>query len=165
MTVPTDHGRPLTTLPNHRLPVSHLADPARQNSDLDGKSPDTAAALARLRHHLRTVLSTELPKRAEAAHPRSTIDHDERKALAWAILDEAAAAHSEAELMANRLLVAKDTEQRVITEVINEVFGMAGLQPLLDDPSVETINVNRFDRVFAQYHDGRRTQVAPIAAS
>ncbi|MGH3843638.1 MAG: CpaF family protein [Pseudonocardiaceae bacterium] len=165
MTVPTGHGQPLTTLPNHRPPVSPLADPARQNSDLDGKSPDTAAVVARLRHHLRTVLSAELPKRAEAVRPRSTIDHDERKALAWAILDEAAAAHSEAELMANRLLVAKDTEQRVITEVINEVFGMAGLQPLLEDPSVETINVNRFDRVFAQYRDGRRTQVAPIAAS
>jgi Flp pilus assembly CpaF family ATPase len=118
-----------------------------------------------LRRRLRTVLSTELPKRAEAAHPRTTIDHDQREALAWAILDEAAQAHSEAELMANRMLVAKDAEQQVITEVINEVFGMAGLQPLLDDPSVETINVNRFDRVFVQYHDGRRAQVAPIAAS
>ncbi|MGH3609173.1 MAG: hypothetical protein ACRDRD_13930, partial [Pseudonocardiaceae bacterium] len=107
MTVPTDHGPPLTTLPNHRPPVPPLSDPARQNSDLDGKSPDTAAVVARLRHHLRTVLSAELPKRAEAVHPRSTIDHDERKALAWAILDEAAAAHSEAELMANRPLVAK----------------------------------------------------------
>jgi pilus assembly protein CpaF len=67
--------------------------------------------------------------------------------------------------MANRMLVAKDAEQQVITEVINEVFGMAGLQPLLDDASVETINVNRFDRVFVQYRDGRRVQVSPIAAS
>jgi pilus assembly protein CpaF len=165
MTVPTGHGQPLTTLPSHRLPVSPLADPVLQNSALGGELPDTAAVVARLRHHLRTVLSAELPERVEAAHRRSTIDHDERKALAWAILDEAAAAHSEAELMANRLLVAKDAEQQVITEVINEVFGMAGLQPLLDDPTVETINVNRFDRVLVQYRDGHRAQVAPIAAS
>jgi pilus assembly protein CpaF len=69
------------------------------------------------------------------------------------------------ELMANRELVTQDVEQRVITEVLNEVFGMAGLQPLLDDPTVETINVNRFDRVFVRYRDGRRVQVDPIAAS
>jgi Flp pilus assembly CpaF family ATPase len=30
---------------------------------------------------------------------------------------------------------------------------------------VETVNVNRWDRVFVQYTDGRRAQVAPIAAS
>ncbi|HEX6401696.1 MAG TPA: ATPase, T2SS/T4P/T4SS family [Pseudonocardiaceae bacterium] len=145
--------------------MSALDDPARLVSSLGSKSPDTAAALARLRQRLRTVLSTELPKRVEAAHSHHTIDHDQRKALAWAILDEAAQAHSEAELMANRMLVAKDAEQQVITEVINEVFGMAGLQPLLDDPSVETINVNRFDRVFVQYRDGRRAQVSPVAGS
>jgi pilus assembly protein CpaF len=165
MTVPADGGQPLATLPHHWPPLSPFTDPAGRDSDLGGKSPDTAVVVARLRHRLRTVLRTELPKRAEAAHPGAPIDHDQRKALAWAILDEAAAAHSEAELMANRMLVAKDAEQQVITEVINEVFGMAGLQPLLDDPSVETINVNRFDRVFVQYHDGRRAQVPPIAAS
>ena len=165
MTLPTDNGQQQSTLSSCQPPASPLVDPAPRNADLTKESPDTTAALTRLRNRLRTVLSTELPKRAEAAHPRTTIDHDQRKALAWAILDEAAQAHSEAELMANRMLVAKDAEQQVITEVINEVFGMAGLQPLLDDPSVETINVNRFDRVFVQYHDGRRAQVAPIAAS
>ena len=53
----------------------------------------------------------------------------------------------------------------MISEVINELFGMAGLQPLLDDRRVETINANRFDRVFVQYNDGHRAQVAPIASS
>jgi pilus assembly protein CpaF len=42
---------------------------------------------------------------------------------------------------------------------------MAGLQPLLDDPTVETINANRWDRVFVQYSDGHRAQVGPIAGS
>jgi Flp pilus assembly CpaF family ATPase len=67
--------------------------------------------------------------------------------------------------MSDRALVGRDVEQHVITEVINELFGMAGLQPLLDDPMVETINANRFDRVFLQYNNGRRAQVAPIADS
>jgi Flp pilus assembly CpaF family ATPase len=85
--------------------------------------------------------------------------------VARAILDDAVRTHSENELTANRTLVGRDVEQRVIIEVVNELFGMAGLQPLLDDPTVETINANRFDRVFVQYTDGRRAQVAPIASS
>jgi type IV secretory pathway ATPase VirB11/archaellum biosynthesis ATPase len=39
------------------------------------------------------------------------------------------------------------------------------LQRLLDDPAVETVNVNRFDRVFVQYSDGRRERAAPVAES
>lgn len=128
---------------------------------------DTAAALARLRQRLRGALGTQLPTQVQAGQQRTgaVVDHQARQELARAILDEAVRCHSEVELMANRELVTQDTEQRVITEVLNEVFGMAGLQPLLDDPTVETINVNRFDRVFVRYRDGRRAQVDPIAAS
>ncbi len=58
-----------------------------------------------------------------------------------------------------------DLEQQVVDEVLNEMFGMAGLQPLLDDPTIETINANRFDRVIIQHTDGRREHAAPIASS
>ncbi|MGH3719414.1 MAG: CpaF family protein [Pseudonocardiaceae bacterium] len=156
MTLQTNGGPPLTLLPGY---------PTGQGPRTQREAPDTAAALARLRRRLRDVLSTELPKRVEAQRPGMAVGREEREALAWVILDEAVAAYSEEELMANRMLVAKDAEQRVIIDVINEVFGMAGLQPLLDDPSVETINVNRFDRVFVQYRDGRRAQVPAIAGS
>lgn len=124
-------------------------------------------AVGRLRQHLRDTLGTELPQRVDAQQRRTgaAFTRDSRRELARAILDEAIRAHSEHELMANRSLVDRDIEQRVIGEVINELFGMAGLQPLLDDPRIETINANRYDRVFVQYTDGRRAQVAPIAAS
>jgi Flp pilus assembly CpaF family ATPase len=39
------------------------------------------------------------------------------------------------------------------------------LQPLLDDPAVENINVNGFDNVWVRYADGRRTRVGPVASS
>jgi pilus assembly protein CpaF len=170
MTVPTNGHPPLARRPGYPSPPAPgAAPPPATAAGLDpttgGALLDTAAAVARLRGRLREVLSSELPKRLAAQPSGAAGDPGEREALAWAILDDAVAAHSEEELMANRMLLTKDAEQRVITEVINEVFGMAGLQPLLDDPRVETINVNRFDRVFAQYQDGRRAQVAPIAAS
>ncbi|MEV6602775.1 ATPase, T2SS/T4P/T4SS family [Kutzneria sp. NPDC051319] len=128
---------------------------------------DTTAAVARLRQHLRDTLGTELPQRVDAQQRRSgaAVTREARRALAQAILDDAIAVHTERELDADRPLVDGPIEQRVVSEVINELFGMAGLQPLLDDPTIETINANRYDRVFAQYNDGRRAQVAPIAAS
>jgi pilus assembly protein CpaF len=128
---------------------------------------DISAAVGRLRQHLRDTLSTELPQRVDAQQRRSgsTITREARRALAQAILDDAVAAHTERELDADRPLVDDAVERQVIGEVINELFGMAGLQPLLDDPTIETINANRYDRVFVQYNDGHRAQVAPIASS
>jgi pilus assembly protein CpaF len=128
---------------------------------------DMSAAVGRLRQHLRDTLGTELPQRVDAQQRRSgtTVSREARRDLARAILDDAIAVHTERELDADRPLVDGPIEQRVVSEVINELFGMAGLQPLLNDPTIETINANRYDRVFVQYNDGRRAQVAPIAAS
>jgi pilus assembly protein CpaF len=148
--------------------------PAQQQGNLSSPQAPSEAepaqaseAVGRLLQHMRDTLGTELPQRVDAQQRRTSapVTREARRELARAILDDAVAAHSENELMDNRSLVGRDVEQRVITEVINELFGMAGLQPLLDDPTVETINANRFDRVFVQYNDGRRARVAPIAGS
>lgn len=123
-------------------------------------------AAARLRRRLREALAEQLPGRVTAAGPPGEPGPGGReRAIAREVLEAALAAHSEAELMANRALPDPQTEQRLITEVLDEVFGMAGLTRLLDDPAVETINANRFDRVFVQYADGHRARVGPVAGS
>lgn len=121
----------------------------------------------RLRIHLRSALASELPRRVEIEQRRSgqPVTRDRRRELASAIVDDGVGRHTESELLANRTLVSKDVEERVMAEVINEIFGIAGLQPLLEDPSVETINVNRWDRVFVQHADGRRRAAEPVASS
>jgi len=120
-----------------------------------------------LKQHLRAVLAEELPGQLDAHEKRSgaAMLPAARRSLGEAILADAARRHSERELTANRPLVTPEVERQVVAEVLNEMFGMAGLQPLLDDPTIETINANRFDRVIVQHTDGRRAQVAPIAAS
>jgi pilus assembly protein CpaF len=140
--------------------------PAQPPPPLREDSAD-AVAVGRLCQYLRDKLGTELPQRVDAQQRRTgaAVTREGRRELAREILDEAVQLHVENELEANRQLVGRDAEQRVIIEVINELFGMAGLQPLLDDPTVETINANRYDRVFVQYDDGRRAKVAPIAGS
>jgi len=124
-------------------------------------------AVERLRQHLRDALATQLPKRVDAhrQHTGTPAPLDVQRELAHMLLDNAVVAYSEHEMEAQRSLVDQPDEQRVINEVLNEMFGLAGLQPLLDDPTVETINANRFDRVFVQRTNGRRDRVPPIAAS
>jgi pilus assembly protein CpaF len=160
---PNDYPPPMPLRPHYQQGQA----PDWQSAPGGAEPVNATDAVGRLRQHLRDTLGTELPLRVDAQQRRTgaPVAREARRELAWVILDEAVAAHSESELLDNRSLVGRDVEQRVITEVINELFGMAGLQPLLDDPSVETINANRFDRVFVQYNDGRRARVASIAGS
>ncbi len=114
---------------------------------------------------LRARLRSELPDRLAAHTDIAGSPPDQRRRLGQRLAGEIARAHTETELMANRPLLDGATEQRVVTEVLDETFGMAGLQPLLDDESIENINVNGADRVFVRYADGTRAQLPPIAAS
>ncbi|MEV6639668.1 ATPase, T2SS/T4P/T4SS family [Amycolatopsis sp. NPDC051371] len=129
--------------------------------------PSTADAAQRLRARLRHALTTELPARIEGVTRPGDgpLPLARRREIAREVLASALAAHSEAELVAGRELADSSTETRLVDQVLDEVFGLGGLQPLLADPTVETIAVNRYDWVFVQYSDGRRTQAAPVAAS
>ncbi|MGH3761030.1 CpaF family protein [Actinophytocola sp.] len=125
------------------------------------------AAVERLRRRLRDEVGRTLPSRVEAAQ-RATdqpVVPATQRMLAQEILDHAVRTHSEDELLANRQLLGRDAEQRVVVEVLNELFGMAGLQPLLDDPNIETINITGHDRVFVQYAGGRRARLGSVAGS
>lgn len=136
-----------------------LPDPRLQDTD---HNTDPAAA-ARLRLRLREALAVELPKRIGDTSPGTMAAA--RREVASDIIDAAIRAHNEEELQANRPLLGSDIEAQLVVEILNEVFGLAGLQPLLDNPNIETININGADRVFVQYTGGRRAQLAPIAAS
>ncbi|MGW5054807.1 CpaF family protein [Actinokineospora sp. NPDC004072] len=133
----------------------------------DEDTADLSSGTTQLRQHLRDRLNTELPQRVADQQDRTgtTATREARRELVRGILDEALRVYTENELAAGRQLLPREVEQRVVGEVVNELFGMAGLQPLLDDPTVETINANRFDRVYVQYNDGRRAPVGPIAGS
>ena len=45
------------------------------------------------------------------------------------------------------------------------LFGVGRLQPLLEDPDVENIDINGCDRVFVSYADGREELHAAVAES
>ena len=72
-----------------------------------------------------------------------------RRLIAEALDDEAARALSDA-----RAPLDSATERQVGQAVFDALFGLGGLQPFLDDPEVENINVNGCDQVFVRYADG-----------
>ncbi|QFZ18485.1 CpaF family protein [Saccharothrix syringae] len=168
MTYPTDRcSAPMPLRPYQQIDKAPSVGGRVPAWSADENEGDPTAATTRLRQYLRERLNAELPQRVADQQDRTgtTSSREARRELARGILDEALRAHTEHELAAGRPLLPSEVEQRVVAEVVNELFGMAGLQPLLDDPTVETINANRYDRVFVQYGDGRRVQVGPIASS
>jgi pilus assembly protein CpaF len=112
--------------------AQHMPGP----SELPHRPAGEAAAVERLRQHLRDELSTHLSRRirADETAGRPPMDAPARRRLAEAILTDATEAHAQAELR-------------------NSATG--GMQPLLADTDIENINING-DRVFVKYADGRR---------
>ena len=62
-------------------------------------------------------------------------------------------------------LPTSEEEQRLAQSVLDALFGMGGLQSLIDDPSIENIDINGCDRVWVTYADGAKRAMPPIAES
>ncbi len=158
----------LTSMPSgsgpHTIPPN-LPGPV----ELPHRPAGEAAAVDRLRQHLREQLSTKLSERikADEGAGRAPMGAVQRRQMAEMILQDAAEAHAQAELRnsaSGGMLVLPDVEQRVIAAVLDEIFGLAGLDPLLKDTAIENINING-DRVFVKYADGRRKRLPPVVGS
>jgi Flp pilus assembly CpaF family ATPase len=61
--------------------------------------------------------------------------------------------------------VAPDDEAELATAIHSALFGVGRLQPLLENPDVENVDINGADEVFVQYHDGREERHPPVAES
>ena len=67
------------------------------------------------------------------------------------------------EINAGRTPLDAETEEQYAAAVHAALFGVGRLQPLLDDPEVENIDINGCDQVFVGYADGRETKADPVA--
>ncbi|MDI5969896.1 ATPase, T2SS/T4P/T4SS family [Streptomyces sp. SL13] len=145
------------TAPPRRLP-----GPA----DLSAAGIRTDAPAEQLRASLRQQLSAKLSERlrADEAAGRPGMSPEERRAAAESILADAAEAHTHQQLTRSASIVTPQVERQVIAAVLDEVFGLAGLEPLLRNTDIENINVTG-DRVFVRYADGTREQLPPIVGS
>lgn len=92
--------------------------------------------------------------------PMST--EDERQ-YARAVIAQILEEYARAEINAGRTPLDAETEEAYAAAVHAALFGVGRLQPLLDDPEVENIDINGCDQVFVGYSDGREERGEPVA--
>ncbi|WP_031042296.1 CpaF family protein [Streptomyces sp. NRRL F-5650] len=97
---------------------------------------------------------------AAGVPPMST--EDERH-YARAVIAQILEEYARAEINAGRTPPDAETEEAYAAAVHAALFGVGRLQPLLDDPEVENIDINGCDHVFVGYSDGREVRGEPVA--
>lgn len=101
----------------------------------------------------------------QIATPGANAAVDEQ-ARAEQYLDEWLGAEAHRRMAANQHAVSDVEEHEIRRGVVNRLFGLGELQPLLDDPEIETIFINGHDRVFVRRCDGsKQALTTPIADS
>jgi pilus assembly protein CpaF len=146
----------------------------------DGLQPVSRDQLAAARPDLLTAeldwrQVAELRRRAseviteESEHQQRTgggpLGPDDRLLLSRSVIRRVVADHVRAVHRAGAELWSPAQEQRYVTAVEDSILGYGRLQPLLELPTVENIEIHGWDSVFVQYGDGRRERMPPVADS
>ncbi|UGQ10518.1 Flp pilus assembly complex ATPase component TadA [Yinghuangia sp. ASG 101] len=118
---------------------------------------------ARLRAEVGSRLSGYAAELEGAGLP--PMSGSQRREVADRLLTEAWRAETSRRLFAGLPVWDAATEELATRAVMDGLFGLGGLQELLDDPTVENVFVNGCDTVFVRYADGREEQVPPVAGS
>jgi len=109
------------------------------------------------------AVSAEINRREVGNHGPMDID-DERR-FARSTLRKELRRRNEASMTAGQEPMSADVEEHVIEETLNAVFGFGELERWLQDPTVQDVHINGFDRVFIKTRDGQRKQVSQVASS
>jgi Flp pilus assembly CpaF family ATPase len=108
--------------------------------------------------------------RAEVADDLSMNDTadlaaEDRRELARSIAMSRLADHSAERVSAGLAPLEPEEEREAAQWVLDALFGLGRLQPLIDDPDVENIDVNGSDCVWVTYADGTKVRGPAAAAS
>jgi Flp pilus assembly CpaF family ATPase len=89
---------------------------------------------------------------------------DERQ-FARAVIAQVLEELARREIAQGRAPQTAEEEEALAAGVHAALFGVGRLQPLLDHPDIENIDVNGCDNVFVSYADGREVVTEPVADS
>jgi Flp pilus assembly CpaF family ATPase len=117
----------------------------------------------RLREEVADLLSRQRREDAAAGVPAMTSE-DERQ-YARAVIGRVLDLHARSELSLGNTPPTTEEETELAEGIHAALFGVGRLQPLLDDPMVENIDINGCDQVFVGFSDGREVSMPPVAES
>lgn len=109
------------------------------------------------------AVTVEINRReAERLEP---MDRSDERRFARSTLRKELRRTNEAAMSSGRDPMTASVEDDIIEETLNAVFGFGEIERWLQDPAVQDIHINGFDRVFIKTRDGHRKQVGSVAAS
>lgn len=126
--------------------------------DVDAPPPDLLPppGLVEVARSLRAEVAERL---AAEAGGGDGAGRDGAVRLARAVLAERAAER----LAAGAAVPGAAEEDTIVRILVDMLFGLGLLQPFLEDPAVENIDVIGADTAFVTYADGRKLRVGPVA--
>lgn len=104
-------------------------------------------------------------RRIDQASGLAPMTGEDERQYARSVIAQILEEHARAEIALGRTPPDAETEEAYAAGVHAALFGVGRLQPLLDDPEVENIDINGCDRVFVGYADGREVVTDPVAES
>ena len=115
---------------------------------------------------LRAAVAGELTAQASASQLNGRrLDRDDQRALARQLLDEQLERHAQDCLARSAPVLTQDEEDLLARAVMDRLFQLGRLQPLIDDQELTNIVANGYDQVFLEYPDGTRKPGPPVATS
>ncbi|MCM0621266.1 CpaF family protein [Nocardioides bruguierae] len=117
----------------------------------------------RLREEVAEVLARQ--RREDAASHVAPMSAEDERQFARAVVSRVLDSYAREEVRAGRTPPSSEDEAQLAEGVHAALFGVGRLQPLLDDPDIENIDINGCDDVFIGYADGREVRGDPVAES
>jgi Flp pilus assembly CpaF family ATPase len=104
-------------------------------------------------------------RRLDAANGVAPMNSEDERQFARALIGQVLEEFARAEIGSGRRPPNAEEEEQLAAGVHAALFGVGRLQPLLEDPEIENVDVNGCDRVFIGYADGREVMAEPVAES
>jgi pilus assembly protein CpaF len=102
-------------------------------------------------------------RRMDQASGLPVMSGEDERQFARMLIAQSLEDHARAEITYGRTPPNAMEEEALASAVHAALYGVGRLQPLLDNPDIENIDINGCDRVFIGYADGREVSGEPVA--
>jgi Flp pilus assembly CpaF family ATPase len=104
-------------------------------------------------------------RRRDELAGRAPMSGEDERQFARSLIVQVLEDFARTEISEGRVPPSPDDEETTAAAIHAALFGVGRLQPLLEDPDVENIDINGCDQVFVGYSDGREELHDPVADS
>jgi Flp pilus assembly CpaF family ATPase len=104
-------------------------------------------------------------RRDDAGVGLPPMSQEDERQFARAVIAQVLEEYARQEIAFGRPVLQAEEEEAVAAGVHAALFGVGRLQPLLDDPEIENIDINGCDNVYLSFADGRELATEPVADS